>query len=169
MSALSLPARKIGLVSLAILVSLGCFSSDSRAMNLSAYLTFYGFDDNDDGNPRHLGTNVISDAVIHSYANEDLGTFDQPGTMAADKHFLSPGTKVYVPSVQRYYVVEDTCAECTRDWRRKRPHIDLFVSGSGEKLAECEDRLTMEVAKIIVNPPRDLPVKQGSVCDEGAP
>ena len=55
--------------------------------------------------------------------------------------------------------------------RKAVPYLkkDNKFVGSGEKLAECEDRLTMEVAKIIVNPPRDLPVKQGSVCDEGAP
>jgi len=85
--------------------------------------------------------------------------------MAADRQFLSPGTKVYVPAVHRYYVVEDTCVECSEDWIRKKPHIDLYVSGSGEKLAECEDRLTMQAAKIIVSPPPGLPVKEGSACD----
>lgn len=85
--------------------------------------------------------------------------------MAADKHFLSPGTKVYVPAVRRYYIVEDTCAKCSRDWMRQKLHVDLYVSGSGEKLAECEDRLTMKAAKIIVRPPAGLPVKQGSACD----
>ena len=27
---------------------------------VSSYVTFYGFDDNDDGNPAHLGTGIIS-------------------------------------------------------------------------------------------------------------
>jgi hypothetical protein len=62
-----------------------------------------------------------------------------------------------VPAVHRYYVVENTCVECSEDWIRKKPHIDLYVSGSGEKLAECEDRLTMQAAKIIVSPPPGLP------------
>jgi hypothetical protein len=86
------------------------------------------------------------------------------GTMAADKHFLAPGTKVYVPAV-RPYVVEDTCVECSEDWRRNKPHVDLYVSGSGKKLAECEDRLTIKSAKIIVTPPPGIPVKQASACD----
>jgi hypothetical protein len=84
--------------------------------------------------------------------------------MAADKHFLAPGTKVYVPAV-RPYVVEDTCVECSEDWRRNKPHVDLYVSGSGKKLAECEDRLTIKSAKIIVTPPPGIPVEQGSACD----
>ncbi|MGC1179040.1 MAG: hypothetical protein ACLQF1_19590 [Methyloceanibacter sp.] len=137
----------------------------SGTQEWSTYVTFYGFDDNDDGNPAHRGTSAISHAVVHTSADEDLGTYDQPGTMAADKHFLPPGTKVYVLAVRRYYVVEDTCVECSEDWLRKKPHVDLYVAGSGERLAECEDRLTMKATKIIVSPPAGLPVKQGSACD----
>jgi hypothetical protein len=37
-------------------------------------------------------------------------------------------------------IVEDACAQCSRDWMRKKLHLDLYVSSSGEKLAECEDR-----------------------------
>ena len=62
-----------------------------------SYVTFYGFDDNDDGNPTHLGTDVISHASVHDSANADLGTYERPATQAADVGFLSPGTKVYVP------------------------------------------------------------------------
>lgn len=72
--------------------------------------------------------------------------------MATEKHFLAPGTKVYVPAVRRYYVVEDTCVECSEDWRRNKPHVDLYVSGSGKKLAECEDRLTIKSAPRLVSP-----------------
>jgi hypothetical protein len=68
----------------------------SGTQEWSTYVTFYGFDDNDDGNPAHRGTGAILHAVVHTSADEDLGTYDQPGTMAADKHFLPPGTKVYV-------------------------------------------------------------------------
>ena len=42
-------------------------TSDGRAQNevVLSYVTFYGFDDNDDGNPTHLGTDVISHASVH--------------------------------------------------------------------------------------------------------
>ena len=152
------------LFTLVVLVALWFLTGRSDSAELSTYVTFYGFDDNDYGNPAHRGTDVISHPVVHTSANEDVGTYDQPGTMAADRQFLPPGTKVYVPAVHRYYVVEDTCVECSEDWIRKKPHIDLYVSGSGEKLAECEDRLTMQAAKIIVSPPPGLPVKEGSAC-----
>lgn len=156
---------RLALISVATLVTLWSFTSPSRTQALSSYVTFYGFDDNDDGNPTHLGTDIISHAIAHTSATEDEGTYDQPGTLAADKRFLPPGTKVYVPTLKRYYVMEDTCVECSKDWRHNRPHVDLYVSGTGEKLAACEDRLTMESAEIIVAPPVGLPVKQGSACD----
>jgi hypothetical protein len=109
-----------------------------------SYATFYGFDDNDDGNATHLGTDAISHAAVHDSANEDLGTYERPGTLAADIGFLSPGTKVYVPALERYYVMEDTCRECSEDWLQNKPHIDLYVSGTGPELVACQERLTME-------------------------
>src|SRR4029077_11757940 len=77
-------------------------ASNGRAQEVvSSYVTFYGFDDNDDGNPTHLGTAIISNASIHGFANEALGTYDRPGTLATDEGFLAPGTRVYVPALQR--------------------------------------------------------------------
>jgi hypothetical protein len=132
---------------------------------VSSYVTFYGFDDNDDGNPAHLGTGIISNASIHGFANEDLGTYERPGTLATDQSFLVPGTKVYVPALQRYYVMEDTCVECSEDWAQDKLHVDLYVSGTGPELAACENRLTMQSTKIIIDPPSDLPVRTGSACN----
>jgi hypothetical protein len=134
---------------------------------VSSYVTFYGFDDNDDGNPSHLATGIISNASIHGFANEDLGTYERPGTLATDTSFLAPGTKIYVPALQRYYVMEDTCVECSEDWAQNKPHVDLYVSGTGPELAACENRLTMESTKIIIDPPSDLPIKFGSACNDG--
>jgi hypothetical protein len=124
---------------------------------VSSYVTFYGFDDNDDGNPAHLGTGIISNASIHGFANEDLGTYERPGTLATDESFLTPGTMVYVSALQRYYVMEDTCVECSEDWAQNKLHVDLYVAGTGPGLAACEDRLTMKSAKIIINPHQTFP------------
>ena len=87
-----------------------------------------------------------------------------PGTLAADVGFLSPGTKVYVPALARYYVMEDTCRECSEDWLQSKPHIDLYVSGTGPELAACQERLTMESAMIYIDPPPGLPVRPWSAC-----
>src|SRR4029077_13788554 len=106
---------RFALGTLATLTAFYVLTSDGRAQNevVLSYVTFYGFDDNDDGDPTHLGTDVISSAAIHTRADEDLGTYERPGTLATDEHFLTPGTMVYVPALQRYYVMEDTCVECS--------------------------------------------------------
>ncbi|MEG6507764.1 hypothetical protein V6C03_02165 [Methyloligella sp. 2.7D] len=136
---------------------------------IKAYVTFYGFDDNDDGDPRRTGTYAISDPSMHEQATEDLGTYDRPGTLAADKRMIAPGTVLYIPALQRYYVMEDTCRACSGDWLKGRPHVDVFVEGTGPPLAACEYRLTMEEAEIIVNPAPNLPVREGSACDSSRP
>ena len=160
--------RRCALVVLATVTLLSSPTSEGRAQEVvSSYVTFYGFDDNDDGHPTHLGTGIISNATIHGFANEDLGTYERPGTLATDASFLTPGTKVYVPELERYYVMEDTCVECSEDWSQNKPHVDLYVSGTGHQLVACEDRLTMDNTEIIVDPPSNLPVKAGSACNAG--
>jgi hypothetical protein len=159
---------RFALTALTTLAAFLSLTSENRAQEVvSSYVTFYGFDDNDDGDPTHLGTDVISSAVVHSRASEDLGTYERPGTLATDESFLTPGTMVYVPALKRYYVMEDTCVECSEDWSQSKPHVDLYVSGRGLELAACEDRLTMESAEFIIDPPPDLPVKAGSACTGG--
>ena len=157
------------LEALATLLALWSLTNQGRTQEVvSSYVTFYGFDDNDDGNPTHLGTGIISHATIHGFAAEDLGTYERPGTLATDINFVPPGTKVYVPVLKRYYVMEDTCVECSEDWLHSRPHVDLYLSGTGPELAASEDRLTMESTKIVIDPSPDLPVKSGSACEGGS-
>jgi hypothetical protein len=40
-----------------------------------------------------VGSTDLAEAIVHTYANEDLGADDRVGTMAADKHFWSLGTR----------------------------------------------------------------------------
>ena len=160
---------RLALEAIATLLALWSVTNQGSAQEVvSSYVTFYGFDDNDDGDAAHLGSDIISHATIHESASEDLGTYERPGTLATDINFVSPGTIVYVPALKRYYVMEDTCRECSKDWLHSRPHVDLYVSSTGPELAACEDRLTMESTKIIINPPPDLPVKSGSACHGGS-
>ena len=58
---------RFALGTLATLTAFCVLPSDGWAQNevVLSYVTFYGFDDNDDGNPTHLGTDVISHAAVH--------------------------------------------------------------------------------------------------------
>ena len=94
---------RLALEAIATLLALWSVTNQGSAQEVvSSYVTFYGFDDNDDGDAAHLGSDIISHATIHESASEDLGTYERPGTLATDINFVSPGTIVYVPALKRY-------------------------------------------------------------------
>jgi hypothetical protein len=145
--------------------------SSGGVVYTNVYVTVYGYNDNDDGSGNY-GTPVISNPQIHRIATEDLGTYARPSTVAVDQHFriASPGDIIYIPAYQKYYIVEDTCVECTADTTAGRNHIDIFIGGNNKPqnanaLLQCEYALTLESATIIVDPPNNLPVDAVTLFD----
>ena len=114
----------------------------------SMYCTSYGWLDNSPPG------NAIAYPQIHSGAG-GTGTYSDPVTFATDQAELSPGTKVYVSYLKKYFIMEDDCAQCDSDWNGSRMrHIDLWAGGngsSGQALLDCEDSLTRQ-ADVIVSP-----------------
>jgi len=90
------------------------------------YVTFYGFDDNDNGTPGHTGVSTISNPVIHQVATEDLGTFAHPSTFATDLRIAAPGTIVYIPKIRKYYIMK-TLAANVRQTRTPEGHISIYI------------------------------------------
>ncbi len=129
----------------------------------STFLTFYGWYDN---TPPGAG---ISYPQIHSTAG-GTGTYSDPITFATDSSEQPPGTVVYVPRVKKYFIMEDSCEECSADWTGHGPnggpglrHLDLWLGGKGGdemKAIDCEDALTdynadgtPTLEPVIVHPP----------------
>src|SRR5579871_1493964 len=99
------------------------------------YVTFYGFDDNDDGNG-HYGNDVIAYTVLgHSHAWEATGTYNDPIPFAADikdigsGKYFQPGTLVFLSYLQKYFVLADQCANCDSlmDGIKASFHIDMWT------------------------------------------
>ncbi|MCU1515951.1 MAG: hypothetical protein JWQ75_672 [Pseudarthrobacter sp.] len=75
------------------------------------YVTAYSWHDNTPG-----GSPIISHPVLHKTAG-GTGTYEDPITMAVghsletghDVLDIAAGTRIYLPNMQRYFVVEDTC------------------------------------------------------------
>jgi hypothetical protein len=56
------------------------------------------------------------------------GSFDNPITFAGDKNVISPGKRIYLPSLSKYFIMEDECEECIHDWNDKKIyHFDLWI------------------------------------------
>ena len=89
------------------------------------------------------------------------------------------GTKIYVPRVGKYFIMEDDCAECDSDWTGHGPdggpnlcHFDLWLGGKGGNAIsaiECEDALTNynpdntpKLESVLVNPPSNETVSLGA-------
>jgi hypothetical protein len=132
--------------------------SFSTEVRYQGYITWYGFDDNDDGSGHH-GTSVISDPCIHQHATEDLGTYDHPSTFAGATTYTNfkRCDKLYIPKFRKYFVMEDTCVECATDERKGLIHVDLYMGQNflqGQHLIDCEDGATSGATNdiIIKNP-----------------
>jgi 3D (Asp-Asp-Asp) domain-containing protein len=125
--------------------------------NASGPITFYAAADNDPA-----GSREIAFPGLHREAG-GTGTFADPLTFAAAKGVFKPGTKVYVPDVQRYFVLEDSCATCSG------PHIDLWTGPAVDSgVIRCEESLTKSGSRPYqVNPPAGLPVVAGDLYRGG--
>jgi hypothetical protein len=157
---------------------------------LNVYVTWYGFNDNSCQVESDHDCNVIafgkSDGfpTLHDVGTEGDGSYANPGTFAtgADDSGspaeFAPGTLIYIPSVRKYFIMEDQCAECGMEWDQKKAyHVDVWMGpsyGSDDTaLMACEDQLTlgdgtfMGTGTIIVNPAPDLPVEPTPLFADG--
>jgi hypothetical protein len=99
-------------------------------------MTNYGFNDNScQVESQHNCATIAypgKGPKKHMEATEGAGTYDDPITAAAAGDnggtgqlesqggaTLAPGTIIYNPLTQKYYVMEDQCAECTADYNCK--------------------------------------------------
>ena len=100
-----------------------------------AYLTAYGYPDN---TPPSAGIafpatstttfpNNSTGTGIHTSAS-GTGTYSDPVTTADYTGMLPAGSEIYIPSDQKYYIVEDSCTECKSDITRSEEHTSELQS-----------------------------------------
>src|SRR4030066_1169513 len=77
----------------------------SGGETLEVFVTYFGWPDN------CPAATAIAYPVIHSGAG-GVGTFNDPVTFAAKRGRWPAGTKMYVPYIRKYIVLEDMCASC---------------------------------------------------------
>jgi hypothetical protein len=121
----------------------------------ATYFTSYGYNDNDDGNG-NFGTAAIAyPDKHHPIATEGKGTYADPITFATDPREIPPHTMIYVPYLQKYFFMEDGCAECESDWSSGRKwRTDLFMGPNNAMqpepaLANCESKITRNAVMYI--------------------
>ncbi|HTI28225.1 MAG TPA: carbohydrate-binding protein, partial [Kutzneria sp.] len=103
------------LVALSALAALFSSAAADAATTDQTFLTFYGWWDNTPPG------GDISYPQIHDTAG-GVGSYDDPITFATDTGEYKAGTKVWVPRVRKYFIMEDSCEECSADWNGKGPN-----------------------------------------------
>ncbi|WP_147294383.1 hypothetical protein [Arthrobacter sp. RT-1] len=124
------------------------------------YITAYTwFDNTPPGSP------IISHPVLHKTAG-GTGTYEDPVTIAVghsketgkDVLDYPPGTRIYLPNVRRYFIVEDTCGDgdapeegpChtgAEEFGNASIWLDIWIGGEDEG-AEFARRCTREVTGV---------------------
>lgn len=151
------------LVGLSVLLAGPTARAGIHGYSTSMYVTFYGFDDN-----TPAGTGIAYQKnegypTVHNQATEGKGTYHDPITLATSKSELAIGTIVYVPFLEKYFIMEDECSVCDSDWSKQHKyHVDLWMGPQAPSpkpaLNSCEDALTRDFTTIVVNPANNLKV-----------
>jgi len=120
------------------LYSLSCVLAQEQ--DVEADVTFYAFGDNC---PPSGDVAYPRDPDQPSAGG--VGSFDDPITYAGATDATPPGTIVYVPNFQKYFIMEDDCEECAQDWQDGNYHIDLWL-GPPDTIqtgtTDCENALS---------------------------
>ena len=155
----------------------GCNGQSGCAVWTEVYITWYGFNDNSCTTESQHDCDDIAypgyGPKKHQVATEGTGTYDDPITAAASDQgwetaggaTLQPGTIIYNPEVEKYFIMEDSCLECGDEWKchlssddtddPKPPsgckagtykHIDFWMGPDFQQnatnLNDCEDNST---------------------------
>lgn len=152
-----------------------------RESRIQGYVTGYSYWDN-----TPPGSSEISHPRVHNVAG-GAGTYADPITVAVG-HDLSSGsdvldwpagTRFYLPYLQRYFIVEDTCGDgsapengpCHTDYPSPAlTWLDLWVGGQNadrEASDSCMSQIT-GVHTVIRNPGSGYRVTRGEVTDNCA-
>lgn len=126
-----------------------------QACNVTALTTFYGAKDNCPPG------GDIAHPIKHQLAG-GTGTYADPITYAGATQATPPGTIIYVYALRKYFIMEDDCEECQKDWRKNKWHVDLWMGpdtvSPGPNLIACENALTQSQVRVLVDAPPNLPV-----------
>ena len=138
-------------------------SSVPQGTRQQVEVTFYAAADNDPAGSADIAYPNSRHAVAGG-----SGSYQDPLTLATDPREIRPGVLVYYPPLQKYFVMEDDCAECIDEWTATHsPHVDLWISAGGNPAVQnCEAALTPDNRDTIeVNPPPGLPVDPRPLYD----
>ena len=156
-------------------IPLRCYVTKVDPRPVNATITFYGWPDNSPPG------DAIAHPVIHKVASGD-GTYCNPTTFATERKNdmrVPYGMKIYVPTIEQYFIREDDCAHsgpkrghghngCSGLW------FDLWIGGDKASKPHavfwCENHLTPNgKVQVILDPDDGEPVSDPGPIYRDAP
>lgn len=117
-------------------------------------ITAYGWLDNDPPGATIAYPFVNGGKTIH-YRAGGIGSYDDPITFAANPGVFPKGTKIYIPRLMKYFIMEDRCGAAMQCKLGEPPIVDIWIGGTAQsdeqKLTRAEEDLT-RIDTIVVNP-----------------
>jgi len=152
------------IVALALTLAPGCPLAEKA---IATRVTLFGYADNDPP-----GT-AIAHPVVHQHAS-GAGTYADPITFAANAKQFAPGTRIYVPYLQKYFIMEDDCATAIKTANAATPLVDLWAGGTASsdvrELLNTESYFTRSLAQVIIDPAPNHPVNVAPIfADRSTP
>jgi len=145
--------------------------SHAAERNVTSTVTFYGARDNCPPG------GDIAHPILHKLAG-GTGTYADPITYAGASASIPVGSRIYIPRVKKYFIMEDDCEECISDWsKHKKYHVDCWMGPdtlSDSTLVACENQMTMDSDHVIVDATdgyqvNPTPLYANGKCIENAP
>src|SRR5205807_1702146 len=148
-------------------------SGNGSQQNVSAVVTFYGYNDNSGTTENQYGSALVAyphnDGYpsLHNLAFEGKGTYDDPVTFAVrpnDQTTFPIGSIAYFPLVRKYFVMEDECGDTSpTGCLNGTHHTDLWFgpqsASDSTALENCENNSTPASSVLaVINPSSTLPV-----------
>lgn len=151
----------------------------AKVSTKTMYVTGYTWYDN-----TPAGSATISHPVLHRKAGGS-GTWKDPITVAVGHRYVdgrdvldfTKGTRFYLPYLDRYFIVEDTCGDgphpergpCHVHPKGTDAWLDIWLGGKGlgsKAATRCAEKITGKHT-VQVNPPKTHKVIRGAVARLG--
>jgi 3D (Asp-Asp-Asp) domain-containing protein len=143
-------------------------AGDVAGTTMPVYVTFYGWADNSPPGGAIAYPSGGAYPTLHPLAG-GTGTYADPITFATDPTEFAPGTRLYVPFIQKYVVMEDSCGQCATDWMTRKFHIDIWMNSNASEnasaLISCENSWTRSQTDIELTPPPTRSVTTAPLFD----
>jgi len=131
----------------------GLFAPGPKMMDVK--VTAYGWWDNDPPGSATIAYPYANGGKTIHFRAGGIGSYDDPITFAADPKVFPKGTRIYIPRLMKFFIMEDLCGAALKRKEGELPIVDIWIGGTSasdrDDLTEAEENLTREREKILVN------------------